>query len=65
MVTTPPQLSVAVATPVLLGSQTGIVPVPEKDLPVLLPEKIAITQQGGSPLGKVPEFVNAKCLGMR
>jgi leucyl-tRNA synthetase len=39
----------------------GIVPVPEKDLPVLLPEKIKITQQGGSPLANVPEFVNVKC----
>jgi leucyl-tRNA synthetase len=25
-------------------------------LPVLLPEKIEITQEGGSPLGRVPEF---------
>ena len=36
-------------------------PVPEKDLPVLLPEKVDITLQGGSPLGRVPEFVNATC----
>ncbi len=33
----------------------------ESDLPVLLPEIIAITQEGGSPLGKVPEFVNTTC----
>jgi leucyl-tRNA synthetase len=39
----------------------GIVPVPESMLPVLLPEKIEITQEGGSPLGKVPEFVNTTC----
>ena len=39
----------------------GIVPVPESALPVLLPENIAITQEGGSPLGKVPEFVNTTC----
>jgi leucyl-tRNA synthetase len=39
----------------------GIVPVPESALPVLLPEKIEITQEGGSPLGKVPEFVNTTC----
>jgi leucyl-tRNA synthetase len=37
------------------------VPVPEDQLPVLLPEQIEITQQGGSPLGKVPEFVNVTC----
>ncbi len=39
----------------------GIVPVPESALPVLLPENIAITQEGGSPLGNVPEFVNTTC----
>jgi leucyl-tRNA synthetase len=39
----------------------GIVPVPESALPVLLPENVDITQQGGSPLGKVPDFVNTTC----
>ncbi len=39
----------------------GLVPVPEDQLPVLLPEQIEITQQGGSPLGRVPEFVNTTC----
>ena len=47
--------------PMLYCDKCGIVPVPEKDLPVLLPDKIEITQQGGSPLARVPEFVNAKC----
>jgi leucyl-tRNA synthetase len=47
--------------PVLYCDKDGIVPVPEDQLPVLLPENIEITQQGGSPLAKVPEFVNAKC----
>ena len=37
------------------------IPVLETSLPVLLPESISITQQGGSPLGKVPEFVNTTC----
>ena len=36
-------------------------PVPEGELPILLPEKIDITQMNGSPLGRVVEFVNAKC----
>ena len=36
-------------------------PVPEKDLPVILPEKVDITLTGGSPLGQVPEFVNVTC----
>jgi leucyl-tRNA synthetase len=47
--------------PILYCDKCGIVPVPEKDLPVLLPENVEITQQGGSPLARVPEFVNAKC----
>ncbi|MFY9909173.1 MAG: leucine--tRNA ligase [Candidatus Sulfotelmatobacter sp.] len=47
--------------PMLYCEKDGIVPVPEKDLPVLLPENIEITLAGGSPLGRVPEFVNAIC----
>ena len=39
----------------------GIVPVPEKDLPVLLPDNVDITLAGGSPLAKVPEFANVTC----
>jgi leucyl-tRNA synthetase len=39
----------------------GVVALPESALPVLLPEKIEITQEGGSPLAKVPEFVNTAC----
>ena len=47
--------------PMVYCAEHGIVPVPEKDLPVLLPDTIEITQEGGSPLGKVPEFVNTTC----
>jgi leucyl-tRNA synthetase len=47
--------------PMLYCERDGIVPVPDDQLPVLLPEDIQITQQGGSPLGNVPEFVNATC----
>ncbi|MDE1163094.1 MAG: leucine--tRNA ligase [Acidobacteriaceae bacterium] len=47
--------------PIIYCSEHGAVAVPESELPVLLPEKIEITQEGGSPLGKVPEFVNAPC----
>lgn len=39
----------------------GVVALPESALPVLLPEKIEITQEGGSPLGKVAEFLNTTC----
>jgi leucyl-tRNA synthetase len=37
------------------------IPVAESELPILLPEQIDITQTNGSPLGRVAEFVNAKC----
>jgi len=47
--------------PVIYCPSCGIVPVPEKDLPVLLPENVDITLAGGSPLGRVPEFVNVAC----
>ena len=47
--------------PMLYCEKDGIVPVLEKDLPVILPENVDIAQAGGSPLGRVPEFVNATC----
>jgi len=47
--------------PMLYCEKDGIVPVPEKDLPVILPEKVDVTLTGGSPLERVPEFVNARC----
>jgi leucyl-tRNA synthetase len=39
----------------------GVVPLPESALPVMLPAQVEITQQGGSPLGRVAEFVNTTC----
>jgi leucyl-tRNA synthetase len=47
--------------PMLYCEKDGIVPVPENDLPVILPENVDITLTGGSPLGRVPEFVNVTC----
>ncbi len=47
--------------PMIYCPEHGAVPVPESQLPVLLPEQITITQQGGSPLAGVPEFVNTTC----
>jgi leucyl-tRNA synthetase len=47
--------------PMIYCEACGIVPVPEQDLPVLLPDNVPITLAGGSPLGNVPEFVNVKC----
>jgi leucyl-tRNA synthetase len=39
----------------------GVVALPESALPVLLPENVEITQEGGSPLCKIPEFLHATC----
>jgi len=39
----------------------GVVPLPESALPVVLPAQVEITQQGGSPLGRVADFVNTTC----
>jgi leucyl-tRNA synthetase len=47
--------------PMIYCERDGIVPVPDDQLPVLLPEKIEITQQGGSPLARVPSFVDVVC----
>ena len=47
--------------PVIYCAQCGIVPVPDKDLPVRLPDNVLLTGQGQSPLANVPSFVNVKC----
>jgi leucyl-tRNA synthetase len=47
--------------PMIHCERDGIVPVPDDQLPVLLPAQVEITQQGGSPLGRIPEFVNVTC----
>lgn len=47
--------------PVIYCEDCGIVPVPEEDLPVILPEDVKFTGIGGSPLSKVEEFVNTTC----
>ncbi|HEX5703134.1 MAG TPA: leucine--tRNA ligase [Pyrinomonadaceae bacterium] len=47
--------------PVVYCPKCGMVPVPEKDLPVMLPEKAEFTGTGESPLKTVPEFVNTRC----
>ncbi|MDD5477401.1 MAG: leucine--tRNA ligase [Candidatus Omnitrophica bacterium] len=47
--------------PVIYCPACGIVPVPFKDLPVELPADAPFTGEGGSPLGKVKQFVEVKC----
>lgn len=47
--------------PVIYCDDCGIVPVPEKDLPVKLPYNVEFTPDGKSPLAKCEEFVNTTC----
>jgi leucyl-tRNA synthetase len=47
--------------PVIYCERDGMVPVPDKDLPVLLPANPKLTGEGESPLATDPEFVNVKC----
>jgi leucyl-tRNA synthetase len=47
--------------PVIHCPHCGIVPVPEEDLPVLLPEDVELTGRGGSPLAQLEEWVKVKC----
>jgi leucyl-tRNA synthetase len=47
--------------PVIYCERDGVVPVPESDLPVVLPERAEFTGTGQSPLASVAEFVNTSC----
>ncbi len=47
--------------PIIHCPACGAVPVPEKDLPVVLPAGVELTGSGESPLKNVPEFVNVDC----
>jgi len=47
--------------PVIHCPKCGMVPVPESDLPVILPTDVKLTGTGASPLLEVESFMNAKC----
>jgi len=47
--------------PVIYCEKCGIVPVPNDDLPVILPEDITFTDGGVSPLKEVDRFMEVKC----
>jgi leucyl-tRNA synthetase len=47
--------------PMIYCEKDGIVPVPDSQLPVVLPKVAHFTGRGDSPLAQVPEFVNVKC----
>ena len=46
--------------PIIYCDDCDAVPVPEEDLPVVLPEDVEFTGHG-SPLNDIPEFINATC----
>jgi leucyl-tRNA synthetase len=47
--------------PIIYCEQCGIVPVPEKDLPVKLPDDVPLTGKGGSPLLESANFLDVCC----
>jgi leucyl-tRNA synthetase len=47
--------------PIIHCEECGIVPVPEKDLPVELPYNVEFTPDGESPLAKCEEYINTTC----
>jgi len=47
--------------PVIYCEKCGVVPVPEKDLPVILPEDVKITGSGSSPLQESERFLQTGC----
>ena len=44
--------------PIVHCAACGLVPVPDEELPVVLPKVVEFTGRGDSPLAHVPEFVN-------
>lgn len=47
--------------PLVHCDKCGVVPVPEKDLPVELPLDVEFTGKGGNPLAKSEAFLKTKC----
>jgi len=47
--------------PIIYCEKCGAVPVPEKDLPVVLPTEVDFKGDAQSPLTKMPEFYEVKC----
>jgi leucyl-tRNA synthetase len=47
--------------PMIHCPKCGIVPVPDEDLPVLLPDEVQVGQTTSNPLLSVPDWLNVKC----
>jgi leucyl-tRNA synthetase len=49
--------------PVINCDTCGVVPVPDEDLPVVLPENVDFSDSVGSPIKHMPEFYQTTCPG--
>ncbi len=47
--------------PIIYCDRDGIVPVPDEDLPVVLPEEVDYRGRGDNPLKRDPSFLNVAC----
>lgn len=47
--------------PMIHCKTCGIVPVPEEDLPIILPENVELPEAGGSPLHQMDYFSKTRC----
>jgi leucyl-tRNA synthetase len=47
--------------PIIYCKACGLTPVPESDLPVVLPLDVGITGEGASPLSQLPSFYQTTC----
>ncbi|MBI5408361.1 MAG: leucine--tRNA ligase, partial [Nitrospirae bacterium] len=47
--------------PIIYCPACGVVPVPEEELPVILPKDVVFTGKGASPLLKANDFIKSKC----
>jgi len=47
--------------PIIYCERCGLTPVPECDLPVVLPLEVEIAGEGGSPLARLPSFYQTTC----
>ena len=47
--------------PIIYCPRCGMQPVPEEDLPVVLPHDVEFTGKGGSPLAECQDFVETRC----
>ncbi len=47
--------------PIIYCDSCGAVPVPEQDLPVVLPKDVELTGEGGSPLARHQAFLKVDC----